>query len=48
MNNHVKSENPDFNIFSVEHLDEAEPFSHIKSEPRVSTTILTCQTDSPN
>ena len=36
MSNHVKTENPDFNVFSVEHLDEAEPFSHIKSEPRVS------------
>lgn len=36
MSNHVKTENPDFNVFSVEHLDEAEPFPHIKSEPRVS------------
>lgn len=38
MNSNVKLETPDFNVFSVEHMDETDFGHHIKSEPTASST----------
>ena len=35
MNSNIKSENVDFNVFSVDQLDETNLFQSVKSEPRV-------------
>ena len=37
MNSNIKTEAQNFHVFSVEHVDEADLFNNIKSEPRVST-----------
>ncbi len=39
MNSNIKSETHDFHVFSVEHVDEADLFHNIKSEPRVSINM---------
>jgi hypothetical protein len=39
VNSNIKSETHDFHVFSVEHVDEADLFHNIKSEPRVSINM---------
>jgi len=35
MNSNIKKENPDFNVFSVEHVNDTDLRNNIKSEPMV-------------
>jgi len=37
MNSNIKTETADFNIFSVEHLNDTDLYNTVKSEPRAST-----------
>jgi hypothetical protein len=39
MNSNIKTEMPDFNVFSVEHVDDTGLFNNIKSEPMVSLDL---------
>jgi hypothetical protein len=39
MNSNVKTETLDFNVFSVEHVNDAGPMNSVKSEPTVSVDL---------
>jgi hypothetical protein len=40
MNSNIKTETFDFNVFSVENLDDNTLVNNIKSEPRVSVSFF--------
>jgi len=39
MNSNIKMETPDFNVFSVEHVNDTDLLNNIKSEPMVSVDL---------